>query len=123
MNARQSFERLGDDPSRTASPYTLPYDPPDEELPSVTEDVAVKAVLACLYNETAGAYGQSAAIWAACLMDQLGKLQIGTSITLLDGETVPSAGANIRTVLRQYIHAEANRLIQEMDPDELEAYL
>lgn len=123
MNARQSFERLGDDPSRTASPYTLDYDPPDEDLPSVTEDVAVKAVLACLYNETAGAYGQSAKIWAACCMDQLGNLQIGTSITLLDGQTVPSAGANIRTVLRQYIHAEANRLIQEMDPDELEACL
>ncbi|CUJ98073.1 MULTISPECIES: hypothetical protein [Achromobacter] len=120
MNARQAFERLGDDPSRTASPFTLAYDPPDEEMLRVTEDQAFRTVLACLYNQTAGAYGQSAAIWAECLMDQLGKLQIGTSITLLDGETVPSVGMNIRTLLRQYIHAEANRLLAEMDPDEAE---
>ncbi|WPQ34344.1 hypothetical protein AADG64_09555 [Achromobacter xylosoxidans] len=123
MNARQSFERLGDDPSRTASPYTLPYDPPDEDLPSVTEDVAVNAVLACLYNQTAGAYGQSARIWGEWIFDQLSKLQIGTSIVLLDGETVPSTGKNIRAHLFGCIHAEVNRLIQEMDPDELEAYL
>ncbi|WP_343499218.1 hypothetical protein [Achromobacter denitrificans] len=123
MNARQSFERLGDDPSRTASPYTLPYDPPDEDIPTVSQAQAVKAVLSCLYNETAGAYGQSARIWAAWVFDQLAKLQIGTSIVLLDGEEVPSAGQNIRAHLFGCIHAEVNRLIQEMDPDELEAYL
>jgi len=121
MGAIQSFERLGDDPSRTASPFTLPYDPPDEDLPSVTEAQAVKAVLACLYNETGGAYGQSARIWSAWIFDQLGKLQIGTSIVLLDGEEIPSAGKEIRKHLFGCIHAEANRLIQEMDPDELEA--
>lgn len=123
MNARQAFERLGDDPSRTASPFTLPYDPPDEDLPSVTEAQAVKAVLGCLYNETGGAYGQSARIWSAWIFDQLGKLQIGTSIVLLDGEEMPSAGKEIRKYLFGCIHAEANRLIQEMDPDELEACL
>lgn len=119
MNARQSFERLGDDPSRTASPFTLPYDPPDEDLPSVTEAQAVKAVLGCLYNETAGAYGQSARVWAESINNHLAKLQIGTAIVLLDGETVPSVGKGIRSHLRTCIHAEANSLIQEMDPDEL----
>ncbi|CAB3729110.1 hypothetical protein [Achromobacter piechaudii] len=123
MGAIQSFERFPDDQYRVGAPYTLPGDPPDEDMPRVTEMQAVSTVLACLYNETAGAYGQSAAIWAACCLDQLGKLQIGTCITLLDGETVPSAGKGIRTLLREYIHAEANRLIQEMDPDELESYL
>lgn len=123
MNARQSFERLPDDQSRVGSPYTLPYDPPDEDAPRVTEKQAVATVLACLYNETAGAYGQSAKIWAAGCLDQLGKLQIGTCITLLDGETVPSAGKGIRTLLRGYIHAEANRQLAEMDPDEADACL
>lgn len=123
MNARQSFERLGDDPSRTAPPYTLDYDPPDEDQPSVMEDVAVKAVLACLYNETAGAYGQSARVWAESINNYLAKLQIGTAIALLDGETVPSVGEGIRDHLRTCIHAEANRLLAEMDPDEAEQYL
>jgi len=123
MNARQSFESWGDDPSRTASPFTLPYDPPDVDLQSVTEEKAVKAVLACLYNETAGAYGQSARVWAESINNHLAKLQIGTAIVLLDGETVPSVGVGIRKHLFGCIHAEANRLLAEMDPDEAEAYL
>ncbi|CUJ58740.1 Uncharacterised protein [Achromobacter xylosoxidans] len=123
MNARQSFEALGDDPSRTAPPYTLPGDPPDEDAPRVTEERAVKAVLSCLYNETAGAYGQSARVWAEWINNMLADLQIGTAIVLLDGEQVPSVGKGIREHLFGCIHDEVNNMLAEMDPDEAEGYL
>lgn len=122
MNARQSFEWLPDDPTRTANYGDLDNEI-DADAPRVTEDTAVKAVIACLYNETAGAYGQSARVWAESINNHLAKLQIGNAIVLLDGETVPSVGHGLRSHLRTCIHAEANRLLAEMDPDEADACL
>ncbi|MBO9333202.1 hypothetical protein GHR37_29185 [Achromobacter xylosoxidans] len=122
MNARQSFEAWGDDPSRVASPYSLP-DEIDADAPTVTQARAVELVQACLFNETAGAFGQSAAIWAECLMDQLADNQAGALLVLLAGESIPSVGKFLRAQLHSYIHAAANELLAEMDPDEAEGYL
>ncbi|MCP2516781.1 hypothetical protein M5J07_17715 [Achromobacter mucicolens] len=122
MNARQSFESWGDDPSRVAN-YGDLGDESDADAPTVTQDRAVALVVACLGNETAGAFGQSARIWGECLLDQLADNQGAVALVLLAGDSTPSVGRFLAKHLESYIHAEANRLLADMDPDEAESYL
>lgn len=120
MGARH-FHLL-DDPMRVAPPYSLPHEL-DADAPTVTQARAVERVVACLSNETAGAFGQSAAIWAECLMDELADNQGAVLLVLLVGDTIPSVQRFLAQHLANYIHAEANLLLAEMDPDEAEACL
>ncbi|AVG38513.1 hypothetical protein [Achromobacter insolitus] len=122
MNARQSFESWGDDPSRLST-YGDMGDESDADAPSVTQERAVALVVACLGNETAGAFGQSARIWGECLLDQLADNQAAVALVLLAGATTPSVGRFLAKNLENFIHAEANRLLADMDPGEAEAYL
>lgn len=122
MNARQTFESWGDDPSRVAN-YGDLGDESDADAPSVTQERAVALVVACLGNETAGAFGQSARIWGECLLDQLADNQGAVALVLLAGNSTPSVGRFLSKHLETYIHAEANRLLADMDPDEAEACL
>ncbi|MDX3877638.1 MAG: hypothetical protein QHC81_04030 [Achromobacter sp.] len=122
MNARQSFESWGDDPTRVAT-YGDLGDESDADAPSVTQERAVALVVACLGNDTAGAFGQSARIWGECLLDELADNQGAVALVLLAGATTPSVGRFLAQHLENYIHAEANRLLAEMDPDEAEACL
>lgn len=122
MNARQSFESWGDDPDRVAA-YGDLGDESDADAPTVTQERAVALVVACLGNETAGAFGQSARIWGECLLDQLADNQGAVALVLLAGNSTPSVGRFLSKHLENYIHAEANRLLADMDPDEAEACL
>lgn len=112
--------QLMDDLLRVAPPYSLPHEP-DEDSPVVTKARAVELVLACLSNDTAGAFGQSAAIWAEVLMDELADNQGAVLLVLLAGHATPSVGRFLAQHLENFIHGEANRLLVEMDPDEAEA--
>lgn len=113
---------LQDDPLRVAPPYSLPHEL-DADAPAVTKARAVELVLACLSNETAGAFGQSAAIWTECLMDELADNQGAVVLVLLAGQVTPSVGRFLAQHLENFIHAEANRLLADMDPDEAEECL
>lgn len=122
MNARQSFESWDDDPSRVAN-YGDLGDESDADAPTVTQERAVALVVACLGNETAGAFGQSARIWGECLLDQLADNQGAVALVLLAGDVTPSVRRFLAKHLEAYIHTEANRLLADMDPDEAESYL
>ena len=122
MNARQSFESWGDDPARVAT-YGDLGDESDADAPSVTLERAVALVVACLGNETAGAFGQSARIWGECLLDQLADNQGAVALVLLAGDVTPSVRRFLAKHLETYIHSEANRLLADMDPDEAVSYL
>lgn len=119
MNARQAFL---DDPARVAD-FGYFADEVDADAPTVTRERAVELVVACLGNDTAGAFGQSARIWGECLLDELADNQGAVALVLLAGATTPSVGRFLAQHLENYIHAEANRLLAEMDPDEAEACL
>lgn len=122
MNARQSFESWGDDPSRVST-YGDMGDESDADAPTVTQERAVALVVACLGNETAGAFGQSARIWGECLLDELADNQAAVALVLLAGASNQSIQRFLAKHLENYIHAEANRLLADMDPDEAEACL
>ncbi|KOQ24177.1 hypothetical protein ABW38_26555 [Achromobacter xylosoxidans] len=119
MNARQAFL---DDPARVAD-YGHFADEVDANAPTVTKKRAVELVRACLENETAGAFGQSARIWADCLLDEVSDNQAAAALVLLAGTVSMSIHRFLSQHLENYIEAEANRLLAEMDPDEAEAYL
>jgi len=119
MNARQAFL---DDPARVAD-FGYFADEVDADAPTVTRERAVELVVACLGNDTAGAFGQSARIWADCLLDEVSDNQAAAALVLLAGTVSMSIHRFLSQHLENYIHAEANRLLAEMDPDEAEAYL
>lgn len=119
MNARQAFL---DDSTRVAD-FGLLSDEVDADAPTVTRERAVALVRACLENETAGAFGQSARIWADCLLDEVSDNQAAAALVLLAGTVSMSIHRFLSQHLENYIEAEANRLLAEMDPDEAEACL
>ncbi|WFC66459.1 hypothetical protein EUC41_09105 [Achromobacter denitrificans] len=119
MNARQAFL---DDPARVAD-FGYFADEVDADAPTVTKERAVELVVACLGNDTAGAFGQSARIWADCLLDEVSDNQAAAALVLLAGTVSMSIHRFLSQHLENYIHAEANRLLAEMDPDEAEACL
>jgi len=122
MNARLPIEFLRDDPLRVGSPYTLPNEP-DEDAPAVTRQQAVAAVRACLSNETAGAFGQSARIWGESLLNELAENQAGAALVILAAASYPRIHEFLQDKLEAHIEKTANNLLAEMDSDELEAYL
>lgn len=113
---------LMDDLLRVAPPYSLPREV-DEDAPTVTKAQAVAAVVACLSNDEPTAYGLTARIWGECLLDQLADNQGAVALVLLAGDVTPSVRRFLAKHLESYIHAEANRLLADMDPDEAEACL
>ncbi|CUJ51781.1 hypothetical protein [Achromobacter xylosoxidans] len=119
MNARQAFL---DDPARVAD-FGYFADEVDADAPTVTKERAVELVVACLGNDTAGAFGQSARIWADCLLDEVSDNQAAAALVLLAGTVSMSIHRFLSQHLENYIHAEANRLLAEMDPDEAETCL
>lgn len=119
MNARQAFL---DDPARVAD-FGYFADEVDADAPTVTRERAVELVVACLGNDTAGAFGQSARIWGECLLDEVSDNQAAAALVLLAGTVSMSIHRFLSQHLENYIHAEANRLLAEMDPDEAEACL
>lgn len=122
MNARQHFERLRDDPARTAPPGYLPKEF-DDDAPTVTRQQAVAAVRACLSNDTAGAFGLSARIWGESLMNALADNQAGAALVILATDACPRIQAFVQEKLEAYIEKTAHALLAEMDPDEAEQYL
>lgn len=113
---------LMDDLMRVAPPFSLPHEP-DEDAPTVTQEQAVAAVVACLSNEAPTAYGLTAAEWAEHLMDELADNPAAVLLVLLIGATVPSVGKFLASHLGNCIEGVANRQLSEMDPDEAEACL
>lgn len=122
MNARQHFEKLRDDPTRTAPPGSLPNEY-DEDAPTVSRAFAVAAVRACLSNQTAGAFGLSARIWGESLLNELADNQAGAALVILAAASCPRIHAFLQDRLEAHIEKTANNLLAEMDLDELEAYL
>ncbi|MFY3531310.1 hypothetical protein [Achromobacter denitrificans] len=122
MGAIQSFERMGDDPSRTASPGSLPNEY-DGDVPTVSRAFAVASVRACLSNQTAGAFGLSARIWGESLLNALADNQAGAALVILAADACPRIQSFVQDELEAYIEKTANRLLAEMDPDEAEACL
>lgn len=122
MNARQHFEQLGDDPSRTAPPGSLSNEY-DEDAPTVSRAFAVAAVRACLSNQTAGAFGLSARIWGESLMNALAYNQAGAALVILAADACPRIQTFVQDKLEAYIEKTVNDLLAEMDPDEAESYL
>lgn len=122
MNARQHFERLRDDPARTAPPGYLPKEF-DDDAPTVTRQQAVAAVRACLSNQTAGAYGLSARIWGESLLNALADNQAGAALVILAADASPRIQSFLQGQLEAHIEKTANDLLAEMDPDEAESYL
>lgn len=122
MNARQHFEQLGDDPSRTAPPGSLSNEY-DEDAPTVSRAFAVAAVRACLSNQTAGAFGLSARIWGESLLNALADNQAGAALVILAADASPRIQSFVQGQLEAHIEKTANDLLAEMDPDEAESYL
>lgn len=95
----------------------------NEDVIEVEQEQAVAAVVACLSNETATAYGLTAADWAEHLMNELADNHGAVLLVLLIGASVPSVGEFLAGHLGDCIEGLATRQLTQMSAEQLEAYL
>lgn len=108
-----------DDPSRTAPPYQGPGESEPADAPTVTREAAIDAVSAVLAGESEFAYGETSEWWTDVLMNELAPVQANALLAFLIGAACPSIGDRLGELLGRYIEQQANKLLAEMDPEQL----
>lgn len=107
---------LPDDFYRTAAPDL-------KDQPTVTEAIAVRAVMDCVSGRDERAFGEDTEYWRAICVDVL--IDHPADLIALVSQTVVSGSMrqSLRQKLHGAIHTEANRLLEQMFDNELDAYI
>ncbi|MDQ2150085.1 hypothetical protein RBI22_15305 [Alcaligenaceae bacterium C4P045] len=100
----------GDDFYRTGAPHLV-------DAPTVTEEQAVRQVLAVLTGEGATAFGGSREYWCEFINDLVAADQSSAFVVLLAPTTIPSLPRHVRTDLSRSIATRANELLAELLPE------
>jgi hypothetical protein len=104
----------GDDFTRTGD-----YEEPRQSPPTVSEEHAVRDILALIFFESERAFGQDRTWWLEYLRDESISLEEFTYGHLFAPMAYPHFGETVRVRLKKFVGIKANALLKQQFEDSL----